>query len=673
MVASEHLPGLRAAICVYFGVLALSAVAANVHERRMHKRAEADHVTTHYLGGQSFNAVVTAGTIFASYTVVGIPNEAFKTGFVSLRWMATSVLLLAGYAGTGVRLRRLGEMRSHKSPSDFITDRFQSQILRYSVVLLQFFSALIYLSAQVDALKTIFNGAFNLNLSNPWPVVGIFYLILVFEWLGGLLSVAYTDCIQGFVMIVSFIAIAVVIKIHFGGWSDLDPFEYPIPQVFQTPTRVAQWKFWQFSVANISFFTLPHMVTRIYAAKSVSALRYGWLVMSFGPWFTVLVSVYLGTMGIAMLGGKTTGSPFNDIINAVMDLGGFPKFAGVIMWTASIAAIMSTADSLLIAISQLVTSEMVVPYSQRKSSVSVIGKLASLITVSAALTIGIKWKKGITDLTQIQFSLSLMLVPSFLFGLYSHNRQTDVHPWSLAVAALLSTLCVIMLYFNYTENNPTIPIDVGMVSLAINFALIFIFESGRRLFSGSKPSHRNQRQSTDEYSSNNNDDGEELLFPSRPQWDIPNLESYGRATLAPERIWHSMKGVYEPAATFWYPLCIFALVCFITPLTPQLEPPLDEDGQLLYRPATIHGLPWWAFKIIMVCLLATLMVMYTIFRGPISFNISDDKDMSDIEPLKDTEVPTATEYQDPSNEGIDTDKLASAANRDGVESATNGY
>lgn len=51
-----------------------------------------DALTTHYLAGRSFGPVVMSGTLFASlfsgYTVVGVPNEAFYTGWFSLRRMA---------------------------------------------------------------------------------------------------------------------------------------------------------------------------------------------------------------------------------------------------------------------------------------------------------------------------------------------------------------------------------------------------------------------------------------------------------------------------------------------------------------------------------------------------------------------------------------------------------
>jgi Na+/proline symporter len=49
-------------------------------------------------------------------------------------------------------------------------------------------------------------------------------------------------------------------------------------------------------------------------------------------------------------------NPFPAILEQVMLLGGFAKVVGVLAFTASLAAITSTADSLIIAISQLVTA-----------------------------------------------------------------------------------------------------------------------------------------------------------------------------------------------------------------------------------------------------------------------------------------------------------------------------
>jgi Na+/proline symporter len=60
--------------------------------------------------------------------------------------------------------------------------------------------------------------------------------ILIFECIGGLNSVALTDSIQAVIMIFAFISIPIIIKLNFGGWSNLNPMTYPRPEFYQTPT-----------------------------------------------------------------------------------------------------------------------------------------------------------------------------------------------------------------------------------------------------------------------------------------------------------------------------------------------------------------------------------------------------------------------------------------------------
>lgn len=65
---------------------------------------------------------------------------------------------------------------------------------------------------------------------------------------------------------------------------------------------------------------------------------------------------------LADAGQENPPSPFTAIIEIVMSYGGFAKGIGIIALIASLAAIMSTADSLIIALSQLITVEMYWPF-----------------------------------------------------------------------------------------------------------------------------------------------------------------------------------------------------------------------------------------------------------------------------------------------------------------------
>ena len=169
MVSAEHQTGLFISIPIYFVVLACCAWWAHRRMERMEHDKTADKLSAHYLGGRQFGQLMTAGTTFASlfsgYTVIGVPNEAYKSGWSALRWMSTVwgeciliiwyplvkisffwmififsfckpnqvIVWVWGYFGTGLRLRKASNIRNHQSPVDFITDRFQSQLLRYKL------------------------------------------------------------------------------------------------------------------------------------------------------------------------------------------------------------------------------------------------------------------------------------------------------------------------------------------------------------------------------------------------------------------------------------------------------------------------------------------------------------------------------------------------------------
>mmetsp|Transcript_5352 Transcript_5352/g.8452 ORF Transcript_5352/g.8452 Transcript_5352/m.8452 type:complete len:135 (-) Transcript_5352:15-419(-) len=134
MVAEEHLTGLYVTIPVYFCFLGLATYWAYRRMGRMSHEGVNDKLSAHYLGGRDFGPLMTAGTMFASlfsgYTVVGVPNEAFALGWQSLRWIPSLAGINFGYFGTGFRLRKASQIRNHQSPVDFITDRYQSQMLR---------------------------------------------------------------------------------------------------------------------------------------------------------------------------------------------------------------------------------------------------------------------------------------------------------------------------------------------------------------------------------------------------------------------------------------------------------------------------------------------------------------------------------------------------------------
>lgn len=114
--------------------------------------------------------------------------------------------------------------------------------------------------------------------------------------------------------------------------------------------------------------------------------------MSLGMWFLQLGAVYIGTMAVAILQDSETeiDSPFTQVLGKIIDLGGFPKVVGLFTVTASLAASMSTADSFLVALSQLITEEIIYPTNPNATpqSMAWVGRAISFFAIVVASLMG---------------------------------------------------------------------------------------------------------------------------------------------------------------------------------------------------------------------------------------------------------------------------------------------
>ena len=163
MVAAANQIGLYVTVPLYLLAMGAASGMAWYGKRGKVASKTSDAMSAHYLGGRAFGPFVTTMTLFASlfsgYTVVGIPNEAFENGFIAARWVVIGISHSFGLLISAPRLRKCGLVRNHQTPVDFVTDRYRSNLLRYTVVLLQVFPSWLYLTGQLRAMTTTFNVA----------------------------------------------------------------------------------------------------------------------------------------------------------------------------------------------------------------------------------------------------------------------------------------------------------------------------------------------------------------------------------------------------------------------------------------------------------------------------------------------------------------------------------
>ncbi len=200
-------------------------------------------------------------------------------------------------------------------------------------------------------------------------------------------------------------------------------------------------------------------------------------------------------------------------------------------------------------------------------------------------------------------------VPAFLFALFATNKRTDVHPWCLSISALAGVLYCFIIYFGYitAEGSSPAPIDAGITGFTVQVVLIVLLESTRRLLFNVND------QLEDQQMTNKN----ELWFPNRPAFDIPCTARFGERILTPHMMWKMMEGVHESLTNWYYVFFMIMSVSIITPLVPAGFPEDPEDAP------TVNGLPWWAMKAILLCIIPYAMNLIVVLRMPNDYPAAD--------------------------------------------------
>lgn len=306
------------------------------------------------LGGRKIGPLVTALTLqstsMSGFMFLGAGALGYVEGYWGL-WYA------AGDIGGGVvnmsvigrRMRKLSQLTGSLTPIEYLEKRYPSAAIRLVAGALTVFMLGSYVLAQFIA------GGKGMALVTGLPysvallvAVGI---ILLYTYLGGYLAVAYTDFFQSLVMIVGVLWILVAALVEVGG---LGAANRAIAEL--EPSLVSIWGRdlgyqgqWGIALGAVLIFSIgymgwPHVVTRHMAmsrpttARKAGAYATGWNLL-FVP-----APYIVGILAVLIL--PELSDPEMAIFEVARKL--LPAAVTGIVMAAIMAAIMSTADSLLL-------------------------------------------------------------------------------------------------------------------------------------------------------------------------------------------------------------------------------------------------------------------------------------------------------------------------------------
>ena len=341
------------------GMLALGVVG----QRRI-KHAD-DFATARGSYGPVFLALAFAATTASGATFLGGPGLAYEWGLPSV-W-GNFLYPIGVYFGVLISMRLIataGNRFGNRSIPEYLGDRYGSEGIR---VLVSIFSLVLffYLAGQLVSGLVMFETM--LGLPPIWALIITTTVLLIYVSLGGAHADILTDGVQGFMMLG--LAVVVILLFLFGVGLDggltgivdrLGEQDANLVGPLNPDTALyhSWWAIIAVLFAHIPLGLLPHLGNKLWALRDTSQQKT----------FIKLAFVFGLTLGMMGLGGLLARALMGDALyaegsspNAALPLlfiELFPTWLAALIGIGILAAIMSTADGLVVSSSQIIANDL---------------------------------------------------------------------------------------------------------------------------------------------------------------------------------------------------------------------------------------------------------------------------------------------------------------------------
>lgn len=308
----------------------------------------------------------------SAWCLVGFPGYAYAAGLVTV-WVALG-LAVGNIVAWWVIARKMRDQAEDVDASTYVdwAAKKHPQLnaaIRFVGAMIIVFLFTFYVEAQLIGGGKTLNAMFGIK-----PLTGIIItlcIIIPYTFYGGYQSVVYTDCIQSILMISTLILGPVFAIKYIGSHSD----------VYAPSIRAAldmaggSYGSWTGGAKGFAaglmvgnafswFFAYlggcPHLTVRFMSiendtsAKQARNIGIAWTICGYAG------AILLGLAGLAIFGPDQLADAETVMPMVVMKV--FPPFFGALFVTAAIAAMLSTADSMLILTASELSEDIIKPF-----------------------------------------------------------------------------------------------------------------------------------------------------------------------------------------------------------------------------------------------------------------------------------------------------------------------
>ena len=347
-------------LVLYIGAM----LAIGVLGQRRVQHAD-DFATARGSYGPLFLAFAFAATTASGATFLGGPGLAYEWGLATV-W-GNFLYPIGVYFGVLISMRLIatsGNRFGNRTIPEYLGDRFQSDGIR---VIVSVFSLVLffYLAGQLVSGLVMFE--IMLGMPPIWALIVTSVVLMIYVVMGGAHADILTDGAQGVMMLV--LAVLVILLFLFGvgvdgGLSGVverlgQQDEHLVkPLNVTTPLYHSPWSIICVVFAHIPLGLLPHLGNKLWALRGTDQQR-SFIKLAFTFGITLGMLGLAGLLARAVLGDAllaADANPNQSLPTLFIEL--FPTWLAALIGVGILAAIMSTADGLVVSSSQIISNDL---------------------------------------------------------------------------------------------------------------------------------------------------------------------------------------------------------------------------------------------------------------------------------------------------------------------------
>ncbi|MEN8184704.1 MAG: hypothetical protein ABFS46_19460, partial [Myxococcota bacterium] len=218
----------------------------------------------------------------------------------------------------------------------------------------------------------------------------------------------------------------------------------------------------------------PQAIQRIYAARDGKTLQRSLALMTFMPLTTTLVVTLIGLAAIPRvegLGRVEADAVMPLLLGQWSEAGPLAAAAALVVFMGALAAIMSTADSVLLSLGSIVAGDLL-GGSGRASHTTRLGKrVAAWVMAAVALLALVSREVTLWGLIELKMELLIQCVPVFLVAIHWRGMRAGPCLLGAGVGAVLAVGA------GLAGVKRIEGVHLGVIALAVNLAIAVFFSA----------------------------------------------------------------------------------------------------------------------------------------------------------------------------------------------------